>query len=65
MSIEFIEKDQDWESETTLYKFGVDDETFYIEDCNGFTRLLDEKKQEVKSDIEFELINQYREQMSH
>lgn len=41
MNIEFIEKDQDWQNETTRYWFSVNDESYCIADSNGETSLLD------------------------
>ncbi len=41
MNIEFIEKEQDWQNETTRYWFSVDGESYCIADTNGETTLLD------------------------
>lgn len=41
MKIEFIEKDQDWQNETTRYWFSVNNENYCIADQNGETSLLD------------------------
>lgn len=39
--IEFIEKDQIWQNETTNYWFTVDGESWAISDSNGCVQLLD------------------------
>ena len=41
MIIEFIEKDQVYQEETTNYWFSVDGESYAISDCNGELSLLD------------------------
>ena len=41
MNIEFIEKDQVWQNETTRYWFDVDGVTYCIADNNGDLKLLD------------------------
>lgn len=41
MGIKFIDKDQNWETETTTYWFDVHGQAeFAIQDCNGQTTLL-------------------------
>lgn len=39
--INFIDKDQNWQDETTNYWFDVDGEQYAVSDCNGKLRLLD------------------------
>lgn len=41
MNIEFIEKNQKWEEETTEYWFNVDGEQWAVLDCNGRLTLVD------------------------
>lgn len=41
MSIEFVEKDQQWQNEQTNYWFMVDGESWAISDSNGTLQLLD------------------------
>lgn len=39
--ITFIDKDQNWQNETTNYWFNVDGETYAVSDNNGTLKLLD------------------------
>jgi len=41
MKIQFIDKEQDWENETTRYWFNVDGDDYCIADQNGEFTLLD------------------------
>ena len=41
MKIEFIEKDQNWQNEQTIYWFDFDGENYGISDINGYLQLLD------------------------
>lgn len=41
MQIDFVQKDQIWQNETTNYWFQVDGEGWAISDCNGVISLLD------------------------
>lgn len=37
----FIEKDQNWQNETTVYWFELDGETWGVSDCNGERTIVD------------------------
>lgn len=41
MNINFLEKDQIYQNETTNYWFSVNGENYAISDCNGELKLLD------------------------
>lgn len=46
----FIEKDQDYQNETTTYWFNVDGETYGVSDRNGQLSIVDSENYPVNTD---------------
>lgn len=70
MDIEFIEVDQNWQDEITIYWFSVNDENYGIADKNGNTTLLDCDGSPIENcndhnNIKDKLMPLYREEMTN